>query len=418
MRTGSPLTYDSLKRPGPRAPSRSSVARCSSTPRNVGSTRLHKRFWQRTLPAAADARPPSRGGGRPRDLRVRSAQGARRPLMAISRRAAGWITAPVSGAFARPQAQLACASDPCCAAHSTPTSRRISSIAPAAGEQVPARQRRRQHVAHERAALEAADHDVVAHGDQREVRDQAHAHARGDEPLDRVVVVGLEGDARLEARGLAGALEHGAVGAVARRAEDPVLLGEVSRGGCAASWPRDGRPTRTGTSGRRAAGGASIAGSAIGANPASTVSAMSHSPAFRPVQALRRARAARASPRRPGGARGIARSPAARSSPPPSGRRPVAAVRRACRRSPRARPRRRRAGRGSTSAWATSAPAGLGQVHAARAALDEHGARLALQCGDLLGDRRLRVGERLGRGGERAAHRDLAEDPQPLHIEH
>ena len=62
--------------------------------------------------------------------------------------------------------------------------------------------------------------------------------------------------------------------------------------------------------------------------------------------------------------------------------------------------------------------AGLGQVHAARAALDEHGARLALQSGDLLGDRRLCVGERLGRGGERAAQRDLAENPQPLDVEH
>ena len=55
--------------------------------------------------------------------------------------------------------------------------------------QVPARQRRGEHVAHRRAALEAADHDVVAHRDEREVGDQADADARRDEALDRVVVV-------------------------------------------------------------------------------------------------------------------------------------------------------------------------------------------------------------------------------------
>ena len=62
--------------------------------------------------------------------------------------------------------------------------------------------------------------------------------------------------------------------------------------------------------------------------------------------------------------------------------------------------------------------AGVGQSHAARAALDELRAGLALESGDLLRDRRLGVGERLGRGGERAARGDLAQDPQALHIEH
>ena len=54
---------------------------------------------------------------------------------------------------------------------------------------------------------------------------------------------------------------------------------------------------------------------------------------------------------------------------------------------------------------------GLGEPHAARVAVDEHRAGLALQRRDLLRDRRLRVGERLGRGGERAPRGDLPQDP-------
>ena len=37
---------------------------------------------------------------------------------------------------------------------------------------------------------------------------------------------------------------------------------------------------------------------------------------------------------------------------------------------------------------------------------------------DLLGDRRLRVGERLGGAGERAAVGDLLQDPQATHVKH
>jgi hypothetical protein len=63
-------------------------------------------------------------------------------------------------------------------------------------------------------------------------------------------------------------------------------------------------------------------------------------------------------------------------------------------------------------------PARVRQVDAAAGAVDERGAGAALERGDLLGDGRLRVGERLGRGGEGAVLRDRLEDLQLLDVEH
>ena len=60
----------------------------------------------------------------------------------------------------------------------------------------------------------------------------------------------------------------------------------------------------------------------------------------------------------------------------------------------------------------------VGQAHAARVALDERRARLALEGGDLLGDGGLGVGERVGGGGERAACGDLAQHAHAADIEH
>ena len=60
----------------------------------------------------------------------------------------------------------------------------------------------------------------------------------------------------------------------------------------------------------------------------------------------------------------------------------------------------------------------LGEPHAARAALHERGAGLALERGDLLRDGGLRERQRLGRGGERAADRDLAEHPHAADVKH
>ena len=62
--------------------------------------------------------------------------------------------------------------------------------------------------------------------------------------------------------------------------------------------------------------------------------------------------------------------------------------------------------------------AGLGQADAAGVALDQPGPGLALQGGDLLGDGRLAVGERLGGGRERAPQRDLAEHSEAAHVQH
>ena len=60
--------------------------------------------------------------------------------------------------------------------------------------------------------------------------------------------------------------------------------------------------------------------------------------------------------------------------------------------------------------------AGLGRARPLAVAFDQHGPRLALERGDLLADRRLRVGERIRRGGEGAALRQLSKDRQPLGI--
>ena len=60
----------------------------------------------------------------------------------------------------------------------------------------------------------------------------------------------------------------------------------------------------------------------------------------------------------------------------------------------------------------------VGQAHAARVALDERRAGLALEGGDLLGDRGLRVGQRVGGGGERPACGDLSQHAHSADVEH
>ena len=71
-----------------------------------------------------------------------------------------------------------------------------------------------------------------------------------------------------------------------------------------------------------------------------------------------------------------------------------------------------------TSAWLDQRAASVGEPDAASPALDELRPGLALQCGDLLRDGGLRVGQRLGGGGEGAPGRDLSQDPHAADIKH
>jgi len=58
------------------------------------------------------------------------------------------------------------------------------------------------------------------------------------------------------------------------------------------------------------------------------------------------------------------------------------------------------------------------QSHRMGRPLEERDAHLALECGDLLGDGRLRHVEGLRRGGDRAAGGDLAQDLQASGVDH
>ena len=62
--------------------------------------------------------------------------------------------------------------------------------------------------------------------------------------------------------------------------------------------------------------------------------------------------------------------------------------------------------------------AGLREPHAARAAVQQRGAGLALERRDRLRDRRRRVREHGGRRGHRAGGRHGVEDQQPARVEH
>ncbi len=63
-------------------------------------------------------------------------------------------------------------------------------------------------------------------------------------------------------------------------------------------------------------------------------------------------------------------------------------------------------------------PPRLGEYDTSRPAFDEGHAGLALQRGDLLGDGRRRIGQRLGRAGQRTATGDLTEHLQAAHVQH
>ena len=201
-------------------------------------------------------------------------------------------------------------------------------------------------VAHGRPRRDLADDDVVADVDQREVGDHRDAHARGDEALDRRVVVGLEADPRLEPGRGAGAQEDRAVRARSATCR-PATRRRAGPRGAAATCPPSGGPwAGRRTSGRRASAIAvdAVVGRAL---PAGWISsAMSTSPA-RSLSIPSGGSAGVRVTSTPGW-RSRKRAIAARDQVAPARRerrQPHAAAAQPAR-SPRARPRRRRAGRG------------------------------------------------------------------------
>ena len=74
---------------------------------------------------------------------------------------------------------------------------------------------------------------------------------------------------------------------------------------------------------------------------------------------------------------------------------------------------------GEHAVGAGDEPGGGGrQPHAAPVALEQRDSGLAFELGERLGDRRRRVTDRAGDLGDRAAPRQLAQEPQSSHLEH
>ena len=103
------------------------------------------------------------------------------------------------------------------------------------------RERGREDPADRRCGAQGSDHDVVADGDQGEVRDERDTESAGDEALHGQMVVGVERDLRLEPRLLARVGEDARVGASVGGAEDPVVVRELGEADLVAVRPADGR---------------------------------------------------------------------------------------------------------------------------------------------------------------------------------
>jgi hypothetical protein len=63
-------------------------------------------------------------------------------------------------------------------------------------------------------------------------------------------------------------------------------------------------------------------------------------------------------------------------------------------------------------------PARVGEPHAPPGSLQQPGAGLGLQAGDVVTDRGLGVVQRAGRGGHRAVPRHRDQHPEPGHVQH
>ena len=106
------------------------------------------------------------------------------------------------------------------------TSRRVSSRVATAGVTGAPRRVAAKTFRTGLRGMQRADADVAAHGRERQLRDQADADAGGDQALHRLVIVALEGDAGLEAGGVAGADDVAGAGA-RDRGLHPGLLAQV-----------------------------------------------------------------------------------------------------------------------------------------------------------------------------------------------
>ena len=285
-----------------------------------------------------------------------------------------------------------------------------------AGRAVAAGERGGVDAAQRRLAPERADHDVVAHGGERELGDQGDADAGRHEALDRRVVVGLERDPGHEAGPLAGAPRHLRAGA-AGGALDPGVAREVGQ-------------AQVALVGERVVGGEREVERVV-----EQVDVLDRVPGRRghvvgvegerdlELTALElRQRVHRLGQRQRQLDRGVALA---------EGRDRERHQRRARRlegghaQAAAAQPGDRlelRLGLGEPAEdrlrVADERATRVGEADAAHAALDERRAGLALERGDLLRDGRLGEGQRLRGGGERAALGDLAQDSHAANVEH
>ena len=266
------------------------------------------------------------------------------------------------------------------------------------------------------AGAERTDHDVLAHHRERELGDQADADARRHQPLHGLVVVALEGHARLEAGRVAAA--HDVAGAGARaRGLHPRLRPQVLQRQTARS-PAVARAGAPGTC------GSSSSSTRFMLSPASVCAGE--------LEQQREVELAGAQPRRDllrlalgqrqldvGWRPGSSRSRAASAWPRRWGRRPSAGGRRAGRRSPpsaasAASSRARMPSACPTSVW----PAAV-RLHAraggARAGSSRFRPRASRSAGrSPTACRRAPAAA----AGERAAVGDLLEDLQAGHVKH
>ncbi len=269
--------------------------------------------------------------------------------------------------------------------------------------------RRGEHLAHRALRVQRADADVGTNRGERQLGDQRHPDPGGDQALHRLVVVALEGDAGLEAGGVAGADDVPGAGA-GGGGLDPGLLAQVLERAASCGRRAGGRARRARWSGSSSSSKRRMPAPSLSPTPSNSKSrTRSNSPArsrgaissgspsarvtSTPGWEARKAGDRLRHQRRPGGREGGGSQPPAAAG---GDRRDLGLGRLHARQDPADVAGQRRAG--------------CGRADAAAAALDQRDAHFPLQRRDRLRHRRLRVGEGVGGVGEGAVRDDLAED--------